>query len=240
MPNLSQKAIDAALSCKWKEAISINEEILKINSGDIATLNRLAYAYTQIGSITKAKKIYKEVLSHDQYNSIAQKNLNKINSLPKKMSAYKNQPRETIHLSPSLFIEEPGKTKTVVLTHLAPRNVLSKLRIGDTAVFCSKKHSIEVRDLSKTYLGALPDDISFRMMHFLKAGNTYHVCIKNIGKNSVSVFIKELKRDKRLHNQPTFTLCNHDYASSTPKELKRAIKEDSTVDETANQEESEE
>ena len=119
-----------------------------------------------------------------------------------------------MQLSPNLFIEEPGKTKTIILTNIAPVNVLSQLSIGDTVVLTAKKHSIEVRDINKTYIGALPDDLAFRLLRFLKGGNSYHVCIKNTAKNNVTVFIRETKRGKRIGSRPTFLTLNHEGGNS--------------------------
>lgn len=234
MSDLCQQAIEEALLNNWEKAISINEEIVKNNKNDVEALNRLAYAYTQTGNIEKAKKIYRTTLLVDNYNFIAQKNLNKITSLPKKISFAKNQSKLS-PLSPCIFIEEPGRTKTIQLTHLAPKNIIYKLRIGDTIFLCPKKHSIELRDGSKTYLGTLPDDIAFKLLRFLKAGNIYYACIKNIQKNCVSVFIREQKRGKRFINQPTFLSCGHEPSSAHQRETKKTLKDDE--EEVNNQEE---
>lgn len=101
------------------------------------------------------------------------------------------------------------------MTHPAPKNTICRLRIAMTVNLYPKKHSIDVRSESKTYLGALPDDIAFRLLRFLKAGNTYHACIKNICKNSISIFVREISRGKKFRNQPTFmtTSSGHDYSS---------------------------
>lgn len=222
MQDITQSAIQAALSHDWETAIHLNETIIEEKKNDIDALSRLAYAYTQTGSIEQARKLYRKILSIDRYNYIAIKNLDKINALPKNTKITGSTKVGT--LSPTLFIEEPGKTKSVTLTNIAPASVLSKLVIGQQMILNPKKHSIEVRDEDKIYLGALPDDIAFRLLKFLKAGNTYTVYIKNVQKNSLSVFIREAKRGKKFSNQPTFTPLNHDFATSTPKELKKSMR----------------
>ncbi|MCL4338173.1 tetratricopeptide repeat protein [Patescibacteria group bacterium] len=202
--NLSNLAIQAALSNEWEEAISLNGNILKENPQDINALNRMAFAYVQVRKFDDAKRIYKKILGFDRYNIIAQKNLDRINNLLKQNKSGLNSKNTIFPLSPSLFIEEPGKTKTVVLSNIAPSSVLSNLNMGDPVTFKLKKHSAEIRDTNNVYIGALPDDIAFRLIRFTKAGNTYLVNIKNITKNSVSVFIREIKRGKRFASQPTF------------------------------------
>ena len=118
-----QAAIDSALAQNWLTAIKLNKELIKNNKDDIDSLARLAYALTQINDIEKAKKIYKKILSLDKYNSLAQKNLNKIINIPKGSSAKQTKER----VSPGLFIEEPGKTKVIQLVNLAPNKILSSL-----------------------------------------------------------------------------------------------------------------
>ena len=241
MDNTHQTAINAALSQDWEKAILANKNILTENKNCVEALSRLAYAYIQIGESDKAKELYKKILILDHYNVIARKNLDKLNCLPKTSNSkpYKFQ-RETLHLSPSQFIEEPGKTKTITLINVAPVAVISKLHIGDIVKINPKKYTIEVRDQNNIFLGALPDDISFRIIRFLKAGNEYHICIKNIQKNTISVFIREIKRGKKYLCQPTFLPITVSYASSIPREIKRSDKENDNSEGEVNQEDSEE
>ena len=197
MPNLQQNAINCALTHDWKEAIENNKAILEVNSTDIDALKRLAYAYTKLSKIEKAKKIYRQILNLDKYNLIAQKNLEKIKSLPITFKENSAISIATNLISPGQFIEEPGKTKVVILTNCAPLSILSRLHIGDTVYLHPKKHTVEIRGFDKTYIGAIPDDISYRLLMFIKAGNEYDVCIKNIHSKGISVFIKEIKRDPK-------------------------------------------
>lgn len=222
MPNLPQKAIELALAQNWNEAILTNKKLLEEDDKNIDALNRLAYALVKIGKIEKAKKVYRSIISLDKYNYIAQKNLDKISSL-KDAERVSNSPVRTT-LSPNQFLEEPGKTKSVNLINIAPLNIISKIDIGDSVMLYPKKHSIEIRVDNKTYLGALPDDIAFRLLKFLKAGNTYQTCIKNTQKKSVSVFIREVKRGKRFAAQPTFMTVSHEWSHSTPRGLQKSFK----------------
>ena len=233
----SHSAIDAALNRDWDKAIEINKKLLKENKQDLDSMTRLAYAHSQKGEIDKAKKIYKKILSFDKYNTLAHKNLSKINHL----TEGNKKPGTNQRVPPGLFIEEPGKTKTVQLINLAPVKVLSNLNIGDSVLLTPKKHSVEIRGTDKTYYGALPDDISFRLIKFINAGNTYMVCIKNIQKNTVSVFIRELQRGKKLKHQSTFIPVSvKDYSVSITREMKKVIiSESDTEDSQDNQDEEE-
>lgn len=243
MPNLQQNAINCALTHDWKQAIENNKAIIEENSTDIDALKRLAYAYSKLNKIEKAKKIYRQILNLDKYNLIAQKNLEKIKSLPK---AFKENSLSSITpnlISAGQFIEEPGKTKVVILTNIAPVSTLSRLHIGDTVYLHPKKHSVEIRSFNKTYIGAIADDISYRLLMFIQAGNEYNVCIKNIHSKGISVFIKEIKRGKKLINQPTFMAVHEYYATSTPRLIrglnKTNVNENNSLDYQSEDENSE-
>lgn len=199
-PASSQAAIAAALGQNWKEAIRINTALIKVDKNDLDALNRLAFAHLKIGELTKAKKMYQKVLTVDPYNQIGLKNLKKLGSLKKKnTSRMTNQP-----ISPLLFLEEPGKTKIVTAINLAPLEVLSALTPGQEVFLKAKNHVVEIRDLKQTYLGALPDDLSFRLIRLLAAGNRYQVVIKSSDKNSLTAIIRETFRGKRFAHHPSF------------------------------------
>lgn len=204
MQNLHYSAINSALSHDWHKAVILNEGILESDKDNLDALSRLAYAFTKLGKILKAKKLYQKILELDPYSLIAQKNLDRLKQLPKYKISPASEFLSAPSISPRIFIEEPGKTKAINLTNLAPYDILIRQHIGDTVYLYPKKHDIEVRTNNKTYIGALPDDISYRLIKFIKEGNVYHVCIKNIQKKCVSIFLREIKRGKKMLNQPTF------------------------------------
>jgi tetratricopeptide (TPR) repeat protein len=199
-PSPSELAIAAALSQNWKEAIKLNLAILKEEKNDIGTFCRLAYAYLKSGQIKEAKKTYEKVLSLDQYNQIAQKNLGKLSSLKKKNI----ESDGAAPISPLMFLEEPGITKIVDCIHVAPPQALSNLSAGQEVVLKAKNHCVEIRTTQNTYMGALPDDISFRLLKLMSAGNTYRAIVKGVEKKSLKVLIRETARGKKFANQPTF------------------------------------
>ncbi|KKQ98914.1 MAG: Tetratricopeptide TPR_2 repeat protein [Microgenomates group bacterium GW2011_GWC1_39_12] len=197
---LQDQAILCALAQNWKEAIRINLQIIKQERTNIDAHNRLGYAFMKNGQPIKSKEIFTKVLKLDPYNQIAQKNLKKISLLKK--GAITIASCEDI--SPLLFLEEPGKTKIVDCINTAPMNVLSVLTCGQKIQLVPKAHSIDVRDMQNAYIGALPDDLAFRLLKLMDAGNEYAVFVKGVSKNCVSIFIRETKRGKKLTNQPSF------------------------------------
>jgi tetratricopeptide (TPR) repeat protein len=191
-------AIAAALSQNWEEAVKINQAILDLDPKNVDALNRLGFAHLQLGKTKEAKDIYQRVITLDQYNQIAQKNLTKLNN--------KNHTGGMTAgmVSPLMFLEEPGKTKIVNCVNLAPSKVIAGLRCGQTVRIKVKTHCIEIRDEENVYLGALPDDVSFKLSKYIAGENEYKVIIRSIGKNTLTVFIREISRGKVYAAQPSF------------------------------------
>lgn len=196
-----QAAINAALIQDWKEAIRINLALLKTDKNNISILNRLGFAYLQSGEVADAKKTFTKVMKLDPYNQIAEKNIKKL-GIVKQKDLVKTKRTQ---VAPMSFLEEPGKTKIVECVNAAPLAVLSTVYPGEEVELKAKNHVVEVRSYHGTYLAALPDDLSFRLIKFLAVGNTYQALVKSITKNSLMIFIRELSRGKRFASQPSFS-----------------------------------
>src|SRR3989338_3803459 len=203
--NLAKLAIDAALDCRWDDALKLNKQILKLAPVNADTLNRLARVYMEMGKNNLAKKYYSEAIKIDPYNPIALKNLKIIKSFkPAKKGDYIIHPNGTSKLSASLFLQEPGKTKIVNLLKVAEPQKLSKAYCGMQVSILIKNRKITVVDAYENYLGVLPDDTSHHLLRLLRRGNKYDLFIKSVRINGLAVLIKETYRSKRFKNQPSF------------------------------------
>ena len=211
--DVAQKAIQAALTGNWKEAVKLNSEILKIDPKDTDALNRLARAYAELGKIKKARTLDEKVLKIDPFNSIAIKALKKW----KGVRAGKN-PVTTV-TSAEAFLEEPGKTKIISLLYLGDPSLIAKLDAGDEVKFTQGTHRISTVTLDGKYIGRLPDDLSARLRRLIKAGNIYKVLIKSIEPEDVKIFVKEVKRAEGLKDTPSFAPERVEYVSFTLPEL---------------------
>lgn len=232
--NLTQLAIDAALDSNWDQALKLNKQIIKLDPRNIDALNRQARAYMELGKNNLAKKYYAEVLKIDPYNPIALKNL-------KIVKAFKSNGLQPVsngvnRLSASLFLQEPGKTKIVMLLNVAEPQKLSQAFCGMKVEMVIKNRKITVVDSRNNYLGVLPDDTSFRLLRFIKGGNKYDLFIKSIKVNGLSVLIKEAFRSKRFKNQPSF--LENSNATLTSTELLTSL--DPTSDDDDESDEAEE
>lgn len=205
--NLAEQAIDAALNSNWELALKLNKQIIKVDPLNVDALNRLARAYLESGKCTLARKYYSEVTKIDPYNPIAIKNLKIIKSFKPNGIIHETeqaQPCLPNKLSPSMFLQEPGKSKMVNLLNVAEPQKLSQAFCGMKVEMAIKNRKITVVDVNGNYLGVLPDDVSHHLTRLFKGGNKYELFIKSIRVNSLSVIIRETFRSKKFKNQPSF------------------------------------
>lgn len=199
MTPLKAQAIQTALHGDWTNAILLNQEILEENPLDIDTLNRLAFAYASTGNAAKAKELYTHVLSLDNQNPIATKNLRRLSSIAEKKNGSSSP-----SIMNNIFIEESGRTKVIELLNIADKKILMNLNCGEHLILSMKRSKIFVLDSTNQYIGMLPDDISRRMIDFMAGGNEYDAYAKTITQSRVVVFIRETKRAKKFKDQPSF------------------------------------
>ncbi len=202
-PNLiqvRQLAIAAAKRADWQAAVEYNTTLIQHNEKDVNALNRLGVAHVQLQQKSEAKEAFNKVLEVEKLNPIAKRNL----------ATLKGNGSATVSFSSQYFIEEPGKTKTVELHRLAGKQVLDQLSIGQQCELKLKNRFISV-ECSGQYIGALPEDLSFRLTKLINWGNAYSCTVRSCSNNACSVFLKESFRSKKnqeIHSFPPGKL-NH-------------------------------
>lgn len=224
-PDLTQQAISAALTGNWKEAVKINLAILKKSPRDVDTLNRLAHAYLETGFKTKSGEISKKVLRVDKFNTIASKSLDVLKDVKidrSKKPKLQNTPGSSI----SMFLEEPGITKTVSLINLGEEKIVRSIRPGNPVKIAARGHNVAIVSVANQYLGRLPDDLASRLRPLINEGNVYSCWIRSTT-NGVKVFIRETYRCPKFRHIPSFPLTEKlAYAAFTPPELVHEEKPD--------------
>lgn len=184
---LQQHAIQAAKNQDWSTALDYNQQILELDPKDTGALNRCAMAYLQLENQKKAVEIFNQVLELDKSNVIAKKQLDRI----------KNKQHITVPaFTQNTFIEEPGKTKTVQLHRLASKNKLDELKVGVECTLVPKNRYISV-EVDDEYVGALPEDLSYRLTKLMKSGNKYTCHIRSLNGTGCSIFLREATRSKK-------------------------------------------
>lgn len=199
---LENQAVDAAVNFDWKGAIEINNKIIKLDKKNLSAYLRLGFASLQTKNYTAAVKYYRKALRIQPSSSVAQQNLERLKILSSKSG--KTQKKIPISLDPNLFLEIPGKTKSVSLVNLGQKNILAQSLAGQEVYFKIKKRKVEIRSKDNEYTGSLPDDLSRRLLVFLKAKSRYKVYIKEATLNKITVFISEEKKGKKVSQYLSF------------------------------------
>jgi tetratricopeptide (TPR) repeat protein len=184
----SQEAIALAMQSRWQEAVTVNQSIIELLPTDIDAYNRLGRAYMELGEFAKAKDAYGHTIELDPYNSIAQRNLQRLSLLPDSQISVKEERREA---SPDLFIGEMGKAGVVNLKDLAPKEVLAKMAAGNQVYLKVRSRQLVVENEQAEYLGLVEPPHGFRLARLIEGGNKYAVAIVNIDNNNARVIIRE-------------------------------------------------
>ncbi|MBI3620188.1 hypothetical protein HY214_03550 [Candidatus Roizmanbacteria bacterium] len=200
---LEQQAIEEAVNSRFDKAIDLNKKIVALDRSNLPALLRLGFSSLQLRRFDDANKYYYKALKLQPSNNVAKENLERIKILQSK-SGKKNKRQPVVILDPNLFLEIPGRTKSVALVNLGQKNVLAQLTIGQKVEIINKRRRVEIRAAVKDYVGSLPDDLSRRLILFLRAKSKYAVFIKEANLSRIIVFIKEVSRGKTVASYLSF------------------------------------
>lgn len=173
-------AIQQALSSQWEEAVITNKNILNLFPTDPEAYNRLGKASSELGHYTEAKQAYTQTLKYSPKNTIAKKNLDRLQQIQEE-SAQTLAAAERI--DPRLFIEETGKTGTTDLINIAPPAVLAKVGVGDKVQLYPNGHTLLVRNAVGEDIGQIEPRLANRLINFMAGANRY----------AAAILVKELK-----------------------------------------------
>lgn len=204
---LELHAVDAAVACNWNDALKINKQILDSDKNNVQAHLRLGFIHLNKNEFDKARKYYQKALKLSPSNSVAINNLERLMVLKTKKSNKKVR-QTPILLNPNLFLEITGKTKSIPLVNLGQKNLLAETVVGEEVFLNPKRRKMEVRTKSSEYIGSLPDDISKRLILFIKAGSHYSVFVKEAGLSRIVIFVKEDRKGKKVQNYLSFPINN--------------------------------
>jgi hypothetical protein len=185
----AEQAINLAMESKWEEAAQVNRNILTAFPNDVDAYNRLGKALTELGRYGEARAAYGRTLEIDAANSIAKKNLSRLQTLGD-VAASGVEARQKV--DPDLFIEETGKTGTTQLQN-ADAAVLKTMSAGDLIHLTERDNQLQVTDPSGTYVGTVEPRLALRLINFMKTGNQYAAAIASVspGGDAGRIIIKE-------------------------------------------------
>lgn len=199
---LENQAVNAAIAYNWQSAIDLNKKVIKLDKKNLSAYLRLGFATLQLQNYDESINYYRKALKIQPNNNVAKENIDRITIL-KSRSTKKNK-KAFISLDPNLFLEIPGKTKSVSLVNLGQKNILAQLSIGQEVFLKARKRKVEVRTKYNEYTGNLPDDLSRRLLVFLKAKSKYRAFIKEAILSKITIFISEEKKGTKVHHYLSF------------------------------------
>ena len=199
---LENQAVNAAITYNWQLAIDLNKKVIKLDKKNLSAYLRLGFATLQLQNYDESINYYRKALKIQPNNNVAKENIDRITIL-KSRSTKKNK-KAFISLDPNLFLEIPGKTKSVSLVNLGQKNILAQLSVGQEVFLKTRKRKVEVRTKDNEYIGNLPDDLSRRLLVFLKAKSKYRAFIKEAILSKITIFISEEKKGTKVHHYLSF------------------------------------
>jgi len=199
----SQAAIELAMSGRWRDAVAANQAILELFPSDVEALNRLGRAHMELGEYALAQAAYKKSKEADPYNSIADRNLRRLEVLV--TSGSKASVETDGHrVEPQVFIEETGKAGVISLGSLAPREVLAHAVAGDKVNLLPAGASIRIETMSGEYLGSVEPRHALRILKLMRGGNKYSGTVISSTEDKLSVMIRETYQDPSQVGQISF------------------------------------
>jgi len=197
----SREAINLAIQGNWREAITVNKNLVEMFPDDVESYNRLGRAYTELGKYEDAENAYLQSLRIDSYNAIAQKNIQRLALLKKTKTAQKHDTRK---VAPQVFIEEIGKAGVVRLHNLAKPLVLARVAAGDEVRLKPKGINLTVESVRGETLGQVEPRHGQRLVRLMKGGNKYTGVIVNSSESAVNVMIRETYQHPAMAGQISF------------------------------------
>lgn len=186
---LTQEAVNLAISGRWEEAVAINREIIESFPVDSEAFNRLGRALMELGRYREAREAYSQAQEIDPYNTIARKNLSRLALLQER--GVTPQP-ERHRMAPQFFMSETGKAGVVSLVRPAPAETLARLAAGDEVSLRVRGQRLVVEDGQKVYLGEVDPHHSLRLLRLIAGGNRYSAAIASISQGGLKVVIREV------------------------------------------------
>ena len=196
-----KQAISLAMEGRWQESVEVNRAIIEKFPNDVEAHNRLGKAYLEMGEYAQAKTTYEKALKLDQYNTIAKKNIQRLDLMGEGAAAPNSNTEKAV---PNLFIEEIGKAGVVNLYQIAPGDRLVKMMAGDKVFLKSQDASLAVMNIREEYLGLVPSKFALRLIKLMSGGNKYTCAVVASNENAISVIIRETYQDPSQIDQVSF------------------------------------
>ena len=222
----TKAAIALAMQSRWSEAVAVNRSLIDDFPGDLESYNRMGRALTELGRIDEAREAFGRVLEVSPHNTIARKNLDRLDQLGDNLP--RNQP--THRRATRAFIGESGKTLVTSLVNVAPPKTLARLTPGDDVNLELSARRLNVTDeASGEEIGQVESKTASRIKRLMSGGNRYAATIKSVDDREVTIIIREVYK----HPSQARIVSFPSRASSGAHVSSPSLGYDSTEDENA-------
>ena len=185
----TKAAIALAMQSRWTEAVAVNRSLIDDFPGDLESYNRMGRALTELGRIDEAREAFRRVLEVSPHNTIARKNLDRLEQLGDNLP--RHQP--THRRATRAFIGESGKTLVTSLVNVAPPKTLARLTPGDDVNLELSGRRLNVTDeVSGEELGQVESKTASRIKRLMSGGNRYAATVKSVDDRAVTIIIREV------------------------------------------------
>lgn len=189
----SKQAIALAMQGRWQEVVVINKTMLENFPDDIDAYNRLGRAYMELGEYALARESYEKAIKLDPYNTIAQKNLNRLSLFNDSTVTTEAKVQK---VEPQQFIKEVGKAGVVNLISPAGPEILGKLVTGAVLNLRIDGANLMVDNNAGQYIGQVDPRNGQRLIKLMEGGNQYSAAVVSAtAESNVSIIIRETYQD---------------------------------------------
>ena len=204
-----QQAQQLAASGEWQAALDLNNEFLNENENDVAALNRIGKALSELGRYGEAHASYGKSLELDPANQIARRNLQRLEPLKDQEGGdAQAAERRRTQARRSMFIEEIGKTRVVELVELADNTVLAKMTSGDQVDLRVEGRKIVLYSEDGLRLGRLDARLAQRLLPLIEGGNRYSAAVTAVEAGMLRVIVRETYQHPSLAGRLSFPVGN--------------------------------
>ncbi len=201
---LQEKAIELAATNRWEEAVEANRQILQLGE-DPDTYNRLGKAFMEIGQFTESHDAYQHTLRLTPTNSIARKNIARLDALIARgfeSGQVNRKARQQVDLR--MFITETGRTAITALIDVPRGPAVDALVTGEKMDFRVEGKTVYVIDADGNVIGRLEPKLGQRLAELIGGGNRYLAAIAQTDPRVVRLLIRETYQDPSQRNRISF------------------------------------
>ncbi|HEX9372546.1 MAG TPA: tetratricopeptide repeat protein [Roseiflexaceae bacterium] len=200
---LQDQAVDLAAKNRWEEAVETNLHLINLGE-DADTFNRLGKAHFELGRLGEARDAYQNALRINPANSIARKNLERLEDLLARSvaTAPVRTTRQLVDLR--LFITETGKTALTTLVDVPRGPVVDAVVTGEKVELKLEGRNVLVLDAAGNAIGRVEPKLAQRMSELMIGGNRYAAAVAQTNGHQLRVLIREVYQDPSQRGRVSF------------------------------------